>query len=97
MQPFEQAWALLKAPIDYYGYSDIPDEEMANQEQADFRDYIKEHEPLSHPDHPSHPHSLRDRRSVDQYNLHSDHDWRIANPFRYMKLVDEFNRQRGNE
>ena len=119
--PFDHAWALLKAPIDYRGFSDIPPtpQEIATlapwaqnpphipanlgeenrQEEDDFHDYLKEQGYPQEEEYEQNPDAYRGGYNPPDPNLGgasgvspkgpSEEEWR--------RLVDEFNRQRGNE
>ena len=64
--PFDYAWALLKAPIDYHGHSNLENPQHAQQEQAAFDEYMSPYlgpnDPYQEMDHDEY------MRLVDMFN-----------------------------
>ena len=92
--PFDVAWALLKAPIDYAGYSDIPPSPEEIESGATSVQY------------PSGPVTMGNQeqrdfhRYLESLGMSPDFPWSHegseANQ-KWTQAVDEFNQQRGNE
>jgi len=94
MRPFDHAWRLLKAPIDYGGFSDIPasPEEMKSGANT-----------VQYPQGPVTTGNQETRdfhKYLQSLGMSPDFPWSNegaeANQ-KWTQAVDEFNRQRGNE
>jgi len=90
MNPLEKAWAVLKAPIDRHGYSDLPHDRhseesgmMTNQEEQDWQNWMREQ---GHPQWAD-PKSEEGRR-YQQERMGSPED-----TAEIRRLIEEFNAQ----
>jgi len=94
MRPFDHAWRLLKAPIGYAGFSDIPATPEEMESGANTVQYP--HGPVTT--------GNQEQRDYHKYlqslGMSADFPWSNegaeANQ-KWTQAVDEFNRQRGNE
>jgi len=124
MNPFDTAWALMKAPMDYHGYSDIPHQvgdkvhDQLTDQPGKIAQDLGQQPMLGAPVSPdlmydayqledeSHhggqrfSHELTNQEEMDFQDYLMEHvpsGQGGPSDVEYRQLVDEFNRQRGNE
>ena len=81
VSPFDLAWSLLKAPIDYHGYSDLPND-MGNQEERDFHNWMAGRHP-----------QYADPKSEEGRRYQKERMGSPEDEAEIMRLIDEFNAQ----